>query len=130
MPINRERLALRAFNRKRVRLGEDFCDLIEPTEAPDGFGGSTLTSTEVASDLLCFYEPLGGSSSQVAGGALTTQTHRVTMEATAASLTIKSDYKIQVRARDERPAITFEDLIPLLGSFAPLVEVAAKLRMS
>lgn len=127
--MNRERVRLNAFNRKRVRLGEDFCDLIEPTEAPDGFGGSTPTDNEIASDLPCFYEPLSGSSSQVAGGALTTQTHRVTMESTAATLTIKPDYEIQVKARGDRPIIIFERPIPLLGSFAPLVEVAAIMRM-
>jgi hypothetical protein len=64
---------------------------------------------------------------QVGGGPITTLNHKVTMEATAATKAIKSDYQIVVAARNDKPALTFERPVTLDGSYTPLVEVAAVL---
>lgn len=119
---------LRSFNRKRARFGEDLCSLVTSVSTPDGFGGSTETPTTIASSLKCFYEALSSPMQvQVGGAGLTSLTHKITMEATAATKAIKSDYQIVVAARNDKPELTFERPVTLDGSYVPLVEIAAVL---
>lgn len=126
--MDRTAWKLRSFNRKRARFGADLCSLITNVSAPDGFGGSTETPTTIASEILCFYEALSSPMEiQVAGSGLTSLTHKITMEATAITKAIQSDYQIVVEARDDKPELTFERPVTLDGSYTPLVEVAAVL---
>lgn len=126
--MDRTAWSLRSFNRKRARFGADLCSLVTNVSAPDGFGGSTDTPTTIASAIKCFYEALSSPMEiQVGGAGLTSLTHKITMEATAVTKAIKSDYQIVVATRNDKPALTFERPVTLDGSYTPLVEVAAVL---
>jgi hypothetical protein len=105
----------------------DRCSLIVPgTPVPDGFGGSTETETTAASNVRCLYEPLSKSMKVLGGAKITTQTHRITMEATSATRVIQDHYKIVIAARLVAE-LTFRNPVTLDGSFAPIVMVAAEL---
>lgn len=126
--MERTAWALRSFNRKRARFGADLCSLVTNASAPDGFGGTTETPTTIASSVKCFYEAFKSPMQLSVGGAdLTSLTHKITLEATAATMAIKSDYQIVVAARGNKGALTFEKPVTLDGSYTPLVEVAAVL---
>lgn len=105
----------------------DLCSLKVPgTPTPDGYGGTTETETTAASGIRCLYEPLSRSMKRLGGAQITTQTHRITMEATSATRVIRDHYKIVIAAR-LAPELTFENPVTLDGSFAPIVMVAAEL---
>lgn len=132
--MDRTAWKLRSFNRRRARFGEDLCSVVYVSsgtgETPDGFGGTTPGSgtPTTVSGIKCFYEALSSPMQiQVGGAGLTSLTHKITMEATAITKAIKSDYQILVAARNDKPALTFERPVTLDGSYTPLVEVAAVL---
>jgi len=128
--MDREAWTLRSFNRKRNKFGADVCSVFSTAQGGDGFGGFSATPTSVASDIPCFYEPLSQSERLIAGGESTTFTHKVTMEATPVTLAIQPSWYIVVQARGDNPEKTFENPTSLVGSFAPLMEVAAAMRVT
>lgn len=93
---------------------------------PDGFGGTTETQRTLASNLRCLYEPLGKSEKTLAGAQITTQTHRITMEATEQTRAIRNDQTFVIAPRLVGE-LTFENLVTLDGSFAPVVMIAGEL---
>jgi hypothetical protein len=111
-----------------VQAFPDLCSLRVPgTGTPDGFGGTTETETTVASGVRCLYEPLSKSMKTLGGAQITTQTHRITMEATTATTrAIRDHYKIVIASRLV-PEMVFRNPVTLDGSFAPIVMVAAEL---
>ena len=127
MPVDRTQLRLNAFNRKRLRLGEDTCDLIKPNFAEGGATGDTVSPTTVATNLRCFYESRSGNSQVVIGGQAYSASHNITIENTSASIAITPDYKLKIHARGANPEKIFEQLVIRDGSFTPLAVVAANL---
>lgn len=127
--MDRTAWTLRAFNRKRARFGADLCSITYTgAEVNDGFGGTTPGTPTTVSSVKCFIEAFKSPMQVTVGGAgLTSLTHKITLEATAATKAIKSDYQIVVAARNDKPALTFEQPVTLDGSYTPLVEVAAVL---
>lgn len=86
----------------------DRCSIISRAEAPDGFGGLTITETVLASNVECLYEERTHSTSQVAGGPLSYVTHHLHLYDTAINNAIQTDHKIVVAARGNRAQMTFE----------------------
>ena len=127
--MDRTALKLRSFNRRRARFGEDLCSIVSyGADVPDGFGGTTPGTSTTVTGIKCFYEAFESPMQiQVGGAGLTSLTHKITLEATAATKAIRSDYQIIVAARNDKPALTFERPVTLDGSYTPLVEVAAVL---
>lgn len=130
MPVDRQQLTLDAFQRTRQRFGADTCQIVSMAEVNDGYGGSTLTSTTLAT-VDCYYEELSEADSQqvVSGGIVTVKSHRITMEATSITREIQPSYRIIVPARDDHPTITFEQPTVMESSYSPLVKVAAQARV-
>lgn len=92
----------------------------------------TALSTTV-SNIKCTYEPWRMHSDPTLHMPLSevdsaSVTHKILMEATAATLAIKQNYIITIHARDGRPALLFEQPIRLDESLSPLIIVAAILR--
>lgn len=98
------------------------------SEAADGYGGSTVTETAVASNVKCLYEEDSDSSSQVAGGPTSYVTHKIYLIASSAVRQIVSDYKIVIASRGDMPSLTFERPVVLDSTFDPIVVVGAKVK--
>lgn len=147
MPVDRTRLKQRAFDRQWARQGKDYCDVIVPSLAftTDEYGshvpqmddfvdygdadyGVGVGPIDLLATVPCIYEPLSQRERVIAGGETSTLTHRIVMKATATTLGIKSDYQIRVAARGDKPTMVFDNPLPKIGSFSPLVEVAASMR--
>lgn len=104
----------------------DLCSLIIPgSDVPDGFGGTTLGSPTTHANIPCKVEVLGRSDQLIGGAQITTQTHKITMGATAITKQIKPHYQIVVQAHDSISAQTFETPVALLGSLDVFMKVAA-----
>lgn len=115
----RERVAA-----KTEKFLPNTCKLITATSVPDGFGGSTETETEVETGINYKYEPLGPSQKTIGGGAITTQTHKLTMGHTETTRAISSHYKI---VDEDNADLVFENPVTLDGSFSVFLVVAAEL---
>ena len=124
MGIDRTQLRLNAFNRKRVRFGEDLCDLIGPTQVAQG-SGHTITDTTLASDIPCYVEQSSGTAQPDSDAVNRTTLHRITMEGTDEARLINQHYKIKVLARDNNPEMVFEQPVREIQSFSSLVVVNA-----
>lgn len=108
----------------------DLCTLTVRAFVPDGYGGSTETTSTPATNIPCSWEALGSPIERpTAGAAPSLLTHKITMPSTAATEAIRSNYRIIVAARDHTPALTFEHPTILGGSLAPFCTVAASLNV-
>lgn len=97
--------------------------------SPDGFGGETDgTPTEYPNVPFRKIEPLGRSDLVVAGSQITTQTHKITLPATAVTKRVKSHYQLIVPAHDDFEEQVFENPVALIGSLDAFVRVAATLK--
>jgi hypothetical protein len=103
----------------------DLCNLIIPgATVPDGFGGETQATPVAHRNIPCKLEPLGRSDLVVGGAQITTQSHKLTMGANAITKQIKPHYQIVVLAHHNQAEQTFENPVPLMGSFDMLMTVA------
>lgn len=128
MPFDRQAAHLDSFNRQRERYGEDVCSLIQIGKTGDGKQGHKLSETPLATNVPCFYEELSAGDLRITGGGeAVTSTHRLTMEATTAVLSLTPTDRIEIAARNGTPALVFEQLIRSRGSFSPLAEFHATL---
>jgi hypothetical protein len=130
--MDRQAWSLRQFNRKRARLGADTCQIKSDADGVTNDGwGSFTESQSVLATVNCYYEELTEADSQqvVSGGIVTVKSHRITMEATSITRAIKPSHIIIVLARDDHPAITFEQPTVMESSYSPLVKVAAQARV-
>jgi hypothetical protein len=112
-------------NTKALKFLPDLCNLIIPgATVPDGFGGETQVAPVVHRNIPCKLEPLGRSDLVVGGAQITTQSHKLTMGANAITKQIKPHYQIVVLAHHNQAEQTFENPVPLMGSFDMLMTVA------
>ena len=107
----------------------DRCNVINRTYAPDNTGGSTLTDTTVASSIPCLIEKRTFRSTQLAGGQISNIDHDLYMIASSVTRNIKPSYIINVLARGDNPARTFEQPVLLEETLGPLVVVGATLKL-
>lgn len=105
----------------------DTCDVFLLTPGPDDYGGSTNTSSTVASSVPCDYEALSPFQTEIGGRLITGRTHKITLPSNATTEAILPKHKIVVAARGNTPALTFNDPIVLPDSLSPFLEVAATL---
>lgn len=104
----------------------DLCNLIIPgATEPDGFGGEIQTDPVIHRNIPCKVEVLGRSDVPIGGTQITTQDHKLTMGATRITKQIKKHYQIVVQAHDDIAEQTFENPVPLMGSFDSFMKVAA-----
>jgi hypothetical protein len=128
MGIDRTRLKLNEFNRKRKRLGEDLCDVKGYPLQDGGTVGDTLGGpVALASNVPCFYESTGQNSNVVIGGTAYLASHRLQMERTSATGAIKPSDTITVYARNGNAVLIFEEPRLIKESFSPLVTIMATL---
>lgn len=118
-----------AFTAKREVFGEDLCDVFSITFSNDGTGGAVASETLLASNVECFYKAKGQFRSFVAGGQTVFLTHDLELKMSDPPLTFRPEYKIRVIARDGKPEIIFENLVPTVGSFTPLVRLEASMKI-
>jgi len=102
------------------------CDVKAPTVgSKDSVGGSpapTYSTVTGGSGLKLLYELLRNPSTvTLANKKQVTLTHRVYVEAVAASLAITPEYQILVNATDTESEITFKNPIKAEGAFSHLV---------
>lgn len=107
----------------------DRCNVINRTYTPDNSGGSTITDTSVASNVPCLIERRSHRSTQLAGGQISNVDHDLYIIASAATRGIKPSYVINVLARSDNPARTFEQPVILEETLGPLVVVGATLKL-
>jgi hypothetical protein len=107
----------------------DRCNVINRTYTPDNSGGSTITDTAVASNVPCLIERRTFRSAQLAGGQVSNVDHDLYIIASAATRGIKPSYVINVLARSDNPARTFEQPVVLEETLGPLVVVGATLKL-
>ena len=107
----------------------DRCSVITRTESNDGFGGTTITESTLASAVPCLYEERSSSTVQVSGGPLSYITHEIFMVASSVTRAIKPDYKIVVAVRDDMPERTFEQPVLMEDTFGPTVHLGAMLKL-
>lgn len=110
----------------------DLCNIvIDDTETPDGFGGTSADELTLASNVPCKYQALSlGSRNQIAGGVNTNLTHKITLPATAITKVIQPHYRIVVRSLNGQPQLTFRNPVTLDGSFGIHTTLAAELSES
>lgn len=88
------------------------------------------STTVIYTDIPCAFEPWRMHTDQqfqlnLSGVSSGSVTHTIMMPATPATLGIKQNYIITVRARDGRPIYVFEQPLRLDESLSPLVLVGA-----
>lgn len=128
MPVDRENLKIRAFERRWKRKGEDLCDLIAPVFADGGQSGDTITPTAGATGIKCIYHSRSSNSQLVVGGEAYLASHDLELERTSATVAITPKHKLKVRARGDKSILIFQKSIIVEDeSFSPLVNVAATL---
>ncbi|HEX7334230.1 MAG TPA: hypothetical protein VF290_22180 [Pyrinomonadaceae bacterium] len=126
MPLNRQRLAERAFDRRRKRFGEDLCDLLQTGTQGDGFSGDKPDEDELATNVECLYEEISGGAAQVVINNVTViATHRIEMKTSDEALALTVNDKIRIHARGAKPQLIFEQPVRTRGTFTPLVEFKA-----
>lgn len=125
MPVDRTNLKARGFDRRRLRVGSDLCDLLQVGVVADG-PGQKLADTAVLQNVPCVYSELSEGSPQIgAGGVTVIATHRIEMKRSTEALALRVHDKIKVLARTGKPQLIFEHPVRQEGSFTPLVEFRA-----
>jgi len=110
----------------------DVCDVIDQREVQNSRGqlAPDPASPVVASNVPCFYERYGNrrfeqlSQAQVISASVS---HRILLRVTSDTMKIKDNFIIKVKARGDRPELTFIDLQRLDESLSPLLIVGANL---
>lgn len=126
MPVDRERLKERAFERRWARAGKDLCDLISPTFVNGGASGDSVDLNPGTANLECIITELSAAGAQtVVGGTAYLSSHGLEMKKTAATLAITPGYKIRAHARDGKAERFFENPVGVEQSFAALVTLKA-----
>lgn len=128
MPVDRQRLKERAFERRWERAGKDLCDLIAPVFSDGGDSGDSVNPDPVATNLECIISGLSGASAHtVVGGEAFLSSHGLEMKKSAATLAVTPRYQLKVHARDGKSERIFENPVRTEESFAPLVLIKASL---
>lgn len=95
----------------------DLCNIIAPTSAPDGFGGTTQTDSTIASNVPCSYKAMKSPMQlQIGGGGLTTLSHEIKMGQNAVTKLIRPHYRIVILAHHGKPEQTAHNPVTLDGS--------------
>jgi len=96
----------------------------------DGYGGEAEDFDDVATDVPCLYESQSDSTLVVIGGSQSGVTrHKLFLKLDEAVVhDIGPGWEIVVDARDDKPALTFEDPRRLDESNEVLLTISAKLR--
>jgi hypothetical protein len=107
----------------------DRASVVTRSEAPDGFGGTTITEATALSNIPCLYEERTGNTQQVAGSPMSYITHDLYLIASTTTRNIAPSSKIVVAVRGSMPQQTFEQPLRLEETFGPIVHVGAKLKL-
>ncbi|MEK6281873.1 MAG: hypothetical protein AABN95_16085 [Acidobacteriota bacterium] len=104
----------------------DLCNLIAPTSAADGFGGSTQTDVVVASNVPCSIKAMRSPMQiQIGGGGITTLTHEIKMGQNAVTKLIRPHYKIVILAHHGKLEVTAHNPVTLDGSMDVFMIIGA-----
>jgi hypothetical protein len=105
----------------------DTCSITKNPTADGGASGDTLVPTTSTTNIPCSYKSLGLGSQDVVGGDAQLASHRLTLPTTQATVLIKPEDRITVKARGGYPALVFQRPVIVNDSLSVFVKVNATL---